>query len=125
MLKERLAVANQLASDLHAAEAAIDEAIVKMGTLMAAMPQAQANAKLSAVSSDLAFAHLGAAVSAMMAGRTNIVALHHELASMKDKMGLRNIVVGTGGLGKLVPKKASLAESDQAAAEQAVASVAA
>ncbi|MCC2602687.1 hypothetical protein [Sphingopyxis yananensis] len=112
MLKERLAVANQLASDLHAAEAAIDEAIMKIGTLMTAMPHAQASAKLSAVSSDQAFSHLSAAVSAMMVSRTNMVALHNELASIKDKVGLRNIVVGTGDLGKLVPKNVMIAEAD-------------
>lgn len=112
MLKERLAIANKLASELHEAEAAIDVAIRKMGTLMASLPEAQASAKLSAVSSDAAFAHLGAAITGMMAGRTNIVALHHELSSIKDKIGLRNIVVGTGDLGKLVPKRASIAEAD-------------
>ena len=112
MLKERLAMANKLAAELHEAEAAIDAAINKMGALMASLPAAQASAKLSAVSSDMAFSHLGAAITGMLAGRSNMVALHHELSSIKDKVGLRNIVVGTGDLGKLVPKRASIAESD-------------
>ena len=34
MLKERLAVANKLANEVHAAEAAIDNAIAKLGVLV-------------------------------------------------------------------------------------------
>lgn len=117
MLKERLAMANKVAAELHEAEAAIDAALKKMGTLMASLPEAQASAKLSPVASDIAFTHLGAAITAMMSGRTNMVALHHELSAMKDKIGLRNIVVGTGDLGKLVPGRGSIAESDPIVAE--------
>lgn len=125
MLKERLAMANKLASELHEAEAAIDAAIHKMAALMASLPQAQASAKLSAVSSDAAFSHLGAAITGMLAGRTNIVALHHELSSIKDKIGLRNIVVGTGDLGKLVPKRGSIAEADPITSQNIVTKAAA
>ena len=119
MLKERLAVANKVASDLHAAEAAIDAAIQKIGVLMATLPEAQNSAKLSAVVGDTAYGHLGAAINGMMTGRSNIVALHNELASIKDKAGLRNVVVGTGDLGKLVPNRGSLVEADDIVAEVA------
>ena len=112
MLKERLAIANKLASDLHEAEAAIDAAIKKMGALMASLPEAQQSAKLSPVAGDAAYSHLGAAINGMLAGRTNMVALHHELNTIKDKVGLRNVIVGTGDLGKLVPKREALAEAD-------------
>jgi hypothetical protein len=112
MLKERLAIAHKLAREVHEAEEAIDQAIAKVGTLMASMPQAQAQAKLSAVASDTAFGHLSAAVAGMLGGRSELVALHNELASIKDKVGLRNVVVGTGDLGKLVPGSATIAEAD-------------
>lgn len=117
MLKERLAIANKIASDLHEAEAAIDAAITKMGTLMATLPEAQQSAKLSPVASDVAFSHLSAAINGLMAGRSNMVALHNELNSIKDKVGLRNVVVGTGDLGKLVPNSASIAEADAVVAK--------
>jgi Zn-dependent alcohol dehydrogenase len=117
MLKERLALANKIASDLHEAEAAIDAAIKKMGTLMVTLPEAQQSAKLSPVASDAAFSHLSAAIHGLMAGRSNMVALHNELNSIKDKVGLRNVIVGTGDLGKLVPKRASLAEADSIVAD--------
>ena len=41
MLKERLALAQKVAAELHEAEAAIDAAILKMSKLMATMPEAQ------------------------------------------------------------------------------------
>lgn len=117
MLKERLAAANKVASELHAAEAAIDAAIQKIGVLMATLPEAQNSAKLSAVVGDAAYSHLSAAISSVMAGRSNMVALHQELANIKDKAGLRNIVVGTGDLGKLVPNRGSIVEADEIVAE--------
>lgn len=126
MLKERLAVANKVASDLHAAEAAIDAAIQKIGILMTTLPEAQNTAKLSAVSGDAAYGHLGAAINGMIAGRTSIVALHNELANIKNFVGLRNVVVGTGDMGKMVPNRGSLAEADEiVAVEENVAAKAA
>jgi len=116
MLKERLAIATKLAKEVHEAEAAIDLAIVKVGTLMASLPQAQADAKLSAVAADKAFGHLQSAATGMLGGRTSIVALHNELAEIKNKVGLRNVVVGIGDAGKLLPSKASFAEADAPAA---------
>ncbi|KAB2854277.1 MULTISPECIES: hypothetical protein [Sphingopyxis] len=112
MLKERLAVANKLANEVHAAEAAIDNAIAKLGVLVTSLPDAQAGARLSAVVGDRAFAHLQSAVAGLFEGRSQVVALHNELASLKDRVGLRNMVVGSGDLGKVVPARATLAESD-------------
>ena len=92
MLKERLAVANKLANEVHAAEAAIDNAIAKLGVLVTSLPDAQAGARLSAVVGDRAFAHLQSAVAGLFQGRSQVVALHNELASLKDRVGLRNMV---------------------------------
>jgi hypothetical protein len=119
MLKERLAIANRLAKEMHEAEAAIDMAIAKVGTLMASLPQAQADVKLSAVVGDRAFGHLQSAAVGMLGVRTSIVALHNELASIKDKVGLRNMIVGIGDAGKLLPSSGSLVEADAPAALQA------
>jgi hypothetical protein len=112
MLKERLAIAHKIARDIHAAEAAVDLAIAKLGVLTAALPEAQAAAKLSAVVGDKAFAHLQGAIANTFAGRADLVALHHELEQVKGRMGLRNVVVGTGDLGKLVPGSGAFLEAD-------------
>lgn len=112
MLKERLAVAQKVAREIQDAEAAIDNAIAAVGVLMVSLPQAQAVAKLSSVAGDTAFAHLHAAASGMLGGRTSMVKLHNELATIKDKMGLRNVVVGMGDAGKLLPQKASAIQAD-------------
>lgn len=111
MLKERLAIAKKLATEVQEAEAAIDNAIAKVGVLMVSLPEAQAKAKLSSVASDDVFGHMNAAVAGLLGGRTSIVAMHNELASMKDKVGLRNVVVGIGDGAKLVPQFA-VAEAD-------------
>ncbi len=112
MLKERLALAHKVAKEVHEAEAAIDNAIAAVGVLMTSLPKAQAAAKLSSVAGDAAFGHLHAAAAGMLGGRTSMVALHNELAVMKDKMGLRNVIVGMGDAGKLLPEFGSVAEAD-------------
>lgn len=119
MLKERLAMANKVASELHEAEAALDLAIAKMGVLVTSLPEALVAAKLSAVVGNSSFGHLQGAVAGLFAGRAEVVALHNELASVKDRMGLRNfVVVGTGDLGKLVPESGSLVEADDIVATE-------
>src|SRR3546814_2876095 len=69
MLTERRNAANEVAAKLFEAEAAIDHAIVAIGALASAMPQAQAAAKLSTVVGSNAYAHLGATVAALFEGR--------------------------------------------------------
>jgi hypothetical protein len=119
MLKERLAIAKKLATEVHEAETAIDQAIAKVGVLMTSLPQAQAQARLSSVASDAVFGHMSAAVAGLLGGRTNMVAVHKELSVMKDKVGLRNVIVGMGDAAKLVPQSASIADADAPAAIQA------
>lgn len=116
MLKERLALANKVAAQVHEAEAAIDAAIVKLGGLVTSLPEAQAAAKLSPVTSDASFGYLKLAIAGLFESRANMVALHNELSSVKDRMGLRNVVVGTGDLGKFLPSGAAAVEADDFAA---------
>ena len=103
MLKERMEIANNVATALFDAEAAVDAAIVAIGALANMLPQAQGAAKLSPVVGDAAFGHLGATVKSLFEGRTSIVALHHELDTVKTAMGLRNFrIVGTGDAAKIL-----------------------
>lgn len=112
MPKERIALAKRVVTQVHETEAAIDAAIAKLGALVTLLPEAQAAAKLSPVASDATFGYLHLAIAGLFDGRTNMVALHNELSSVKDRMGLRNIVVGTGDLGKLLPNSGQVAEAD-------------
>jgi hypothetical protein len=116
MLKERLAIAHQVARQVHEAEAAVDNAIVKLGVLAASLPSAQASAKLSSVVGDKAFLHLQGALAGAFGSRTDLVALHNELDALKAKVGLRNVIVGVGDLAKGVPGTGASLEADEVAA---------
>ena len=116
MPKERLALAKKVATQIHETEAAIDAAIAKLGALVTLLPEAQVAVKLSPVASDASFGYLQLAIAGLFDGRANMVALHNELSSVKDKIGLRNIVVGTGDLGKLLPNSGQIAEADEVVA---------
>lgn len=105
MLKDRRNAANAVARQLFDAEAAIDDALVKVSTLVTVLTTARATAKLSSVVGNEAFAHVGAAVTALVEGRSSVVALHHQLDEVKNGIGLRNFpVVGTGDAGKILPQ---------------------
>src|SRR3546814_20829554 len=97
-----------------------DLATANLGNLATSPPRAQAAAKLSSVVVDRAFGHLQDAIANSFSGRASLVALHNELEQVKGRMGLRNVVVGTGDLGKLVPGSGAFLEADDImAADQA------
>lgn len=120
MLKERRDAANSVASQLFAAEAAIDDALAKLGTLVTGLTTARSDARLSLVVGNEAYGHLGEAVTALVNSRSSVVALHHELDEVKNGIGLRNIkIVGTGDAGKIFETRGTNDEtvtSEQAAA---------
>ena len=103
MLKERLAAANKVATDLAEAEAAFDLAIAKMGALVTSLPSAQAAVKLSPVVGDTAYGHIQGAVASLFAARSNLVAFHHEMDGIKNHVGLKNFrVTGAGDAVKVL-----------------------
>lgn len=103
MLKERLAAANKVATDLAEAEAAFDLAIAKMGALVTSLPSAQAAVKLSPVAGDTAYGHIQGAVASLFAARSNLVAFHHEMDGIKNHVGLKNFrVTGAGDAVKIL-----------------------
>ncbi|OHC98986.1 MAG: hypothetical protein A2885_18335 [Sphingopyxis sp. RIFCSPHIGHO2_01_FULL_65_24] len=119
MLKNRREAATEVATKLHRAETAVDEAIVALGELFTGLPQAQATANLSPVSGDAAMTLASAAIGAMCASRANVVQLHHELARVRDGIGLKNFrVVGTGDAAKILKPEGS-SENDDAPAAKA------
>jgi hypothetical protein len=103
MLKERLAAANKIATDLAEVEAAVDLVISKMGNLVTSLPAGQAAVNLSPVAGDAAYGHIEGAFGSILAGRSKLVAFHHEMERIKNNVGLKNFrVTGTGDAVKIL-----------------------
>ena len=103
MLKERLAAANKIATDLSEVEAALDVVIAKMGNLVTSLPAGQAAVNLSPVVGDAAYGHIQGAIASILTGRSNLVAFHHEMDRIKNHVGLRNFrVTATGDAVKIL-----------------------
>lgn len=90
----RLAVGEALAARLYAAETAIDQALIETATLAAALPAARADAWLSAVTGQRAFAGTAATISALADARAHIVQTHNTLTALARKLGLETLAVG-------------------------------
>ncbi len=90
----RLSVGEALAARLYAAESAIDQALIETATLAAALPAARADAWLSAVTGQRAFAGTAGAISALSDARAHIVQTHNTLTALARKLGLDALAVG-------------------------------
>lgn len=90
----RLSIGEALAARLYAAESAIDQALIETANLAAALPAARAEAWLSAVSGQSAFAGAAGAVSALSEARAHIVQTHKTLTALARKLGLETLAVG-------------------------------
>ncbi|MDQ3124615.1 MAG: hypothetical protein M3Q74_03325 [Pseudomonadota bacterium] len=90
----RLPVGEALATRLYAAESAIDQALIETANLAAALPAARADAWLSAVTGQRAFAGTAATISALSDARAHIVQTHNTLTALARKLGLDALAVG-------------------------------
>jgi hypothetical protein len=90
----RLSVGEALAARLYAAESAIDQALIETATLAAALPAARADAWLSAVSGQGAFAGTAGAITALSEARAHIVQTHKTLTALARRLGLETLTVG-------------------------------
>lgn len=90
----RLSVGEALAIRLYAAEAAIDQALIETATLAAALPAARADAWLSAVTGQRAFAGTAATISALSDARAHLVQTHNTLTALARKLGLDALAIG-------------------------------
>lgn len=90
----RLSIGEALAARLYAAEAAIDQALIETATLAAALPAARANAWLSAVTGQGAFAGTAGAISALSDARAHLIQTHNTLSALARKLGLETLAVG-------------------------------
>lgn len=87
-------IGQTLALRLYAAEAAIDAALIQAARLAAYLPEARAQAYLSAVTGQKAFEDTAQSVVALAEARGHIVRTHGCLAALARKLGLDALAVG-------------------------------
>src|SRR5215212_8781594 len=99
MLKQRRMVAEQIASALFEAEAAIDQALAKTAALTGVMPQLRRDAGASALIGQDAVERASQAIMALAEARRAIVETHKELSIAQEQIGLGAVVMSdpTGG----------------------------
>ena len=90
----RQSIGEALAARLYTAEAAIDRAMAETAALAAALPDARAEAWLSAVTGQRAFTGAAATISALAEARGHLVQTHNTLAALARKLGLEALAVG-------------------------------
>lgn len=90
----RQRIGEALAARLYTAEAAIDRALAEAAAFAAALPDARAEAWLSAVTGQRAFSGAAAAISALAEARGHLVQTHNTLAALARKLGLEALAAG-------------------------------
>lgn len=95
MLKERRLIAQSVADQLFAAEAAIDAAIAATATLTGLMPSIRADARLSALIGQDAIMQASQTCSELVQARGSIVATHKALSVAQREMGLGAVAFGS------------------------------
>ena len=88
MLKDRIAAAQRITTELHEAEFAIDEAIVKLARLAATLPTARIETRMSAIVGQEAVAKVTQAVAAAGHVRQMIAEAHEALGETQKQVGL-------------------------------------
>lgn len=83
-----------VARRLYAAEAAIDLALAEAAELTAQLPRARAEAYLSAVTGQKAFASAAAGVTALTEARGHLVDVHNSLAALARRLDLDALAIG-------------------------------
>ncbi|MBK6708392.1 MAG: hypothetical protein IPG54_13270 [Sphingomonadales bacterium] len=96
MLKDRIVAAQRIASELHDAEFAIDDAIVKIARLAATLPAVRIETKMSAIVGQDAVAKITQAVAAAGQVRQIIADAHQALGETQKQVGLGARMFGAG-----------------------------
>ncbi len=94
MLQERLAAARRIANHLTNAEEAIDDAIINLSTLMAALPAERRAANMRASLGHDAMAKTAQAIALSGELRTAIIDAHKALFTVQAEVGLKAYAIG-------------------------------
>lgn len=96
MLNERLSAAKKIASDLHQAEDAIDETMIRIAQLAAALPAARRDTNMSAIVGQEAMAKVANALAAAGEVRQLLTDAHLALTATQKQVGLGTRMFGAG-----------------------------
>ncbi|MBL9069702.1 MAG: hypothetical protein JNM03_06865 [Sphingopyxis sp.] len=107
MLNERLSAAKKIASELHQAEDAIDEAMIRIANLAATLPAARRDINMSAIVGQEALAKVAHALAAAGEVRQLLTDAHLSLTATQKQIGLGTRMFGAG---VKPPASASLVE---------------
>ncbi len=89
-------LANSVADDLFATEAAIDEAMMKIAAFAHRLPLASREAGFSATRGQTVFESLAKAMTAQAKVRAAVVDVHNQLAALKEASPMRTQMIGGG-----------------------------
>lgn len=93
-MTNREMIGEQLAGRLYAAETALDQALECIAHYAALLPQARAQAYVSATTGQKAFTGAAGAIAAVTEARGQLVESHNALAALARKLGLDILAVG-------------------------------
>lgn len=96
MLNERLSAAKKIASELHQAEDAIDETMIRIAQLAAALPAARRDTNMSAIVGQEAVAKVAHALAAAGEVRQLLTDAHIALTATQKQVGLGTRMFGAG-----------------------------
>jgi nitrogenase molybdenum-iron protein alpha/beta subunit len=96
MLKQRIAAAQKIATDLHEAEEAVDQAIIKLAQLAGTLPVARFETNMSAIVGQEAVAKVTQAVAAAGQVRQMVTDAHEALSETQKQVGLGPRMFGAG-----------------------------
>lgn len=91
---KRHELAAEVAKDLWAAEAAIDEALSRTAALMGRLPKFRVEARISAVVGQSAFDKAAETIAMLTSARRQIVETHHELHKTQLELRIPTIMDG-------------------------------
>jgi len=120
MLNERVSAAKKIATELHQAEEAIDEVMIRIAHLAATLPAARRDTNMSAIVGQEAMAKVANALAAAGDVRQLLTDAHLALTATQKEVGLGARMFGAGV--KPAPSKATLGDegsNDQSGAEVA------
>lgn len=96
MLNERLSAAKKIAAELHEAEDAIDEVMIRIARLAATLPSARRDTNMSAIIGQEAMAKVAHALAAAGDVRQLLTDAHLALTDTQKQVGLGARMFGAG-----------------------------
>jgi len=96
MLKQRVKAAERIAAELHEAEDAIDQAIIKLAKLAGTLPVARFDTNMSAIVGQDAVTKVTQAIATAGQVRQMVTEAHHALSETQRQVGLGARMFGAG-----------------------------